>query len=215
MVERLAAKLQQDATDVEGWLRMFRSYQVLGETDKLRAAVSDARRAVQDDPDKLRRLDDGVKQLGIAGRPCRFNAPVIRSRRQLPPPRAAAPISVDLRWFETASRVAPRFRFIYHAELAAFRCCGKPDIVNRLMACGRPAGLSWMTARLVVKCRAARPLGVGRNTGSNGGSRPMGLGRERNGVLRVVRAGCAGVLALALAQCASPTSSARSIRNTA
>jgi len=61
MVERLSARLQHDGSDVEGWLRLVRSYMVLGEADKARAAVADARRALADDAGKLRRLDELVK----------------------------------------------------------------------------------------------------------------------------------------------------------
>jgi cytochrome c-type biogenesis protein CcmH len=61
MVERLSVRLQHDGSDVEGWLRLVRSYMVLGEADKARAAVADARRALAADAGKLRQLDDLVK----------------------------------------------------------------------------------------------------------------------------------------------------------
>jgi cytochrome c-type biogenesis protein CcmH len=61
MVERLSERLHRDGSDVEGWLRLVRSYMVLGEADKARAAVADARRALAGDPNKLRRLDDLAK----------------------------------------------------------------------------------------------------------------------------------------------------------
>jgi cytochrome c-type biogenesis protein CcmH len=67
MVERLSERLHRDGSDVEGWLRLVRSYMVLGEADKARAAVADARRALAGDPNKLRRLDDLVKGLGLEG----------------------------------------------------------------------------------------------------------------------------------------------------
>jgi cytochrome c-type biogenesis protein CcmH len=67
MVARLAARLAENDSDVEAWLRLVRSYLVLGETDKARAAATDARRALADDGDKLRRLDSGVKALGVEG----------------------------------------------------------------------------------------------------------------------------------------------------
>jgi cytochrome c-type biogenesis protein CcmH len=67
MVERLAARLQQDGSDVDGWIRLVRSYMVLGESDKARATLTDARRALKDQPEKLRRFDDGAKSLGIDG----------------------------------------------------------------------------------------------------------------------------------------------------
>jgi len=67
MVARLAERLGRDGSDIEGWLRLVRSYMVLGDTDKARAAVGDARRALASDPGKLRQLDDFVKGLGLDG----------------------------------------------------------------------------------------------------------------------------------------------------
>jgi cytochrome c-type biogenesis protein CcmH len=68
MVERLSERLhQEDGSDVEGWMRLVRSYLVLGEPDKARAAAFDARRALASDPAKLRRLNDLVRGLGIEG----------------------------------------------------------------------------------------------------------------------------------------------------
>lgn len=67
MVERLSERLHRDGADVEGWLRLVRSYMVLGQPDKARAAVVDARRALAGDASKLRRLDDLLKGLGLEG----------------------------------------------------------------------------------------------------------------------------------------------------
>jgi cytochrome c-type biogenesis protein CcmH len=67
MVERLADRLTRDGSDVEGWLRLVRSYMVLGERDKARAAAGNARRALAADPGKLQRVDDLVKGLGLEG----------------------------------------------------------------------------------------------------------------------------------------------------
>jgi cytochrome c-type biogenesis protein CcmH len=67
MVERLATRLHEDGSDVEGWLRLVRAYMVLGERDHARAAVTDAHRALVNEPDKIRRLDEGVKGLGLNG----------------------------------------------------------------------------------------------------------------------------------------------------
>jgi cytochrome c-type biogenesis protein CcmH len=67
MVERLATRLHEDGSDVDGWLRLLRSYMVLGEAEKARAAAADARSALKNDPDKLRRLDEGAKSLGVGG----------------------------------------------------------------------------------------------------------------------------------------------------
>jgi cytochrome c-type biogenesis protein CcmH len=65
MVARLAERLKNDGGDLEGWMRLVRAYAVLGERDKARSAASDARRAVGHDGDKLRRLDELVKGLGL------------------------------------------------------------------------------------------------------------------------------------------------------
>jgi cytochrome c-type biogenesis protein CcmH len=67
MVERLAARLKSDGADVDGWLRLMRAYMVLGERDKARSAAADARRALAGAPDKLRRIDQAAKGLGLDG----------------------------------------------------------------------------------------------------------------------------------------------------
>jgi cytochrome c-type biogenesis protein CcmH len=63
MVEGLAARLKKDSTDVDGWVRLVRSYKVLGEGDKAQAALNDAQRAVANDPEKLERLNAAIKDL--------------------------------------------------------------------------------------------------------------------------------------------------------
>jgi cytochrome c-type biogenesis protein CcmH len=67
MVARLAERLKVEGSDVEGWLRLLRSYMVLGERDKARAAAADARRALASEPDKLRRVNELIKGLGLEG----------------------------------------------------------------------------------------------------------------------------------------------------
>jgi cytochrome c-type biogenesis protein CcmH len=67
MVDRLATRLHQNGDDVEGWLRLVRAYMVLGDADKAKAASSDARQAVAKDPERLRELNDGLKNLGLGG----------------------------------------------------------------------------------------------------------------------------------------------------
>ena len=67
MVARLADKLKQDGSDIDGWERLLRAYMVLGERDKAHDAAADARKALSQDPDKLRRLDELIKSLGVAG----------------------------------------------------------------------------------------------------------------------------------------------------
>jgi cytochrome c-type biogenesis protein CcmH len=65
MVERLAERLTRDGSDADGWLRLVGSYATLGERDKALHAAGDARRAMAPDADKLRRLDELVKGLGL------------------------------------------------------------------------------------------------------------------------------------------------------
>jgi cytochrome c-type biogenesis protein CcmH len=67
MVDRLAARLKQNGDDVEGWLRLARAYMVLKEPDNARAARDDARRALAAKEADLRKLNDGLKALGIDG----------------------------------------------------------------------------------------------------------------------------------------------------
>jgi type VI protein secretion system component VasK len=42
MVERLAMRLREDGSDVEGWLRPLRAYMVMGERDKKKTAATEA-----------------------------------------------------------------------------------------------------------------------------------------------------------------------------
>ncbi len=67
MVERLAERLHREGSDVEGWLRLVRSYMVLGDRDKARCAADEARRALASEPDKVRRVDELAKGLGLEG----------------------------------------------------------------------------------------------------------------------------------------------------
>jgi cytochrome c-type biogenesis protein CcmH len=67
MVTRLAERLQRDGSDIEGWQRLVRSYMVLGDRDKALAAVGDARRALASEPEKLRKIEELVKGLGLEG----------------------------------------------------------------------------------------------------------------------------------------------------
>ncbi|CCD89202.1 Cytochrome c-type biogenesis protein cycH [Bradyrhizobium sp. ORS 285] len=66
MVDRLATRLKQNGDDVEGWLRLVRAYVVMGDLDKAKSALSDARQAVKD-AERLRQLNEGVKTFGLDG----------------------------------------------------------------------------------------------------------------------------------------------------
>jgi cytochrome c-type biogenesis protein CcmH len=67
MVDRLASRLKQNGDDVEGWLRLVRAYMVMGDRDKARSAQADARQAVANDAERLRQLNEGLKNLGLDG----------------------------------------------------------------------------------------------------------------------------------------------------
>jgi cytochrome c-type biogenesis protein CcmH len=67
MVDRLAVRLHEDGSDIEGWLRLLRAYMVLGERDKAKAAAGEARSALAREPEKLRLLDQGIRELGVGG----------------------------------------------------------------------------------------------------------------------------------------------------
>jgi cytochrome c-type biogenesis protein CcmH len=67
MVERLAIRLKQNGDDVEGWLRLVRAYMVMGDQDKAKSALTDARQAVANDAERLRQLNEGLKSLGLDG----------------------------------------------------------------------------------------------------------------------------------------------------
>jgi cytochrome c-type biogenesis protein CcmH len=67
MVERLATRLKTNGDDVEGWLKLVRAYLVLGDQDKVKRALSDARQAVSGDAERLKQLNDGLKNLGLDG----------------------------------------------------------------------------------------------------------------------------------------------------
>lgn len=66
MVERLAVRLRENGSDVEGWLRLLRAYMVMGEHDKAKTAASEARGALVGEPEKLKALDEGIRDLHVA-----------------------------------------------------------------------------------------------------------------------------------------------------
>jgi cytochrome c-type biogenesis protein CcmH len=67
MVERLATRLKQNGDDVDGWLRLVRAYLVMGDRDKARSALADARQAVAGNAERLKQLNEGLKNLGLDG----------------------------------------------------------------------------------------------------------------------------------------------------
>ncbi len=61
MVGGLAARLKENPNDPQGWQRLVRAYGVLGEKDKQRAALAEARRALKNDPAALAKVEAEAK----------------------------------------------------------------------------------------------------------------------------------------------------------
>lgn len=66
MVSRLAERLEQDGSDLAGWLRLARSYVVLKRTDEARAALDKAESNFSGDEKSLSQIAEARKQLGLA-----------------------------------------------------------------------------------------------------------------------------------------------------
>ena len=67
MVARLAQRMAENGSDVDGWLRLIKAYSVLGERDKALAAAANARNALAGNSDNLRRIGELTKELGLEG----------------------------------------------------------------------------------------------------------------------------------------------------
>ena len=66
MVAGLAAKLEENPGNFEGWMRLIRSYGVLGETDKAKAALEKALTQFANAPFPKRQLQALAGELGLA-----------------------------------------------------------------------------------------------------------------------------------------------------
>ena len=65
MVAMLAARLKADPHDALGWVRLMRAYSVLGETDKAKQALIDARKAFPDNQDAQTAFTTAAKALKL------------------------------------------------------------------------------------------------------------------------------------------------------
>ena len=65
MVAMLAARLKADPNDAVGWVRLMRAYTVLGETEKARRALVDARKAFADNKDAQTAFTTAAKALKL------------------------------------------------------------------------------------------------------------------------------------------------------
>ncbi|MGF7160192.1 cytochrome c-type biogenesis protein CcmH [Rhodoligotrophos appendicifer] len=67
MVDGLAARLEQDGNDLEGWLRLARARVVLGEAEAAKAALNAAAGRFKDDQAAMARIAEARKALGVEG----------------------------------------------------------------------------------------------------------------------------------------------------
>jgi len=65
MVERLAERLKENKSDLEGWVRLIRSYAVLKENDKATAAAATARQTFASDAKALQQIDAVMTEAGL------------------------------------------------------------------------------------------------------------------------------------------------------
>ncbi len=65
MVSRLANRLASNGGSVDEWSRLIRAYTVLHESDKAKAALADARKALAPDSDAVASLDALARDLGL------------------------------------------------------------------------------------------------------------------------------------------------------
>jgi cytochrome c-type biogenesis protein CcmH len=66
MVARLAARLEADPQDLEGWLMLARSYQVLGQPEQAQAAIARADAVFAKAPFVRRQIAEAARELGLA-----------------------------------------------------------------------------------------------------------------------------------------------------
>jgi cytochrome c-type biogenesis protein CcmH len=65
MVDRLASRLSQSPHDVDGWIRLMRSRQVLGEAGAAQETLRSALDVFKDSPDEQARISTAARELGL------------------------------------------------------------------------------------------------------------------------------------------------------
>jgi cytochrome c-type biogenesis protein CcmH len=66
MVDRLAERLSQSPRDVDGWIRLMRSRQVLGEADAAGETLRMALDVFKDAPQEQDRISAAARELGLS-----------------------------------------------------------------------------------------------------------------------------------------------------
>jgi cytochrome c-type biogenesis protein CcmH len=65
MVKRLATRLEQDGSDLEGWFKLIKSYMVLKRRDDALSAVKQARKQFKSNAEALEQIDTTARSLGL------------------------------------------------------------------------------------------------------------------------------------------------------
>ena len=115
MVERLAARLEDDPDDLEGWMMLARSYTVLGEPEKARDAIANAVRLAPDNSDVLALQARAIRE---ANGGADNDETVAILRRVL----ALAPDHMEALWF------------VGNAEAAAGNKAAARELLERMLA---------------------------------------------------------------------------------
>ncbi|MGP0106396.1 c-type cytochrome biogenesis protein CcmI [Rhodoblastus sp.] len=104
MVSRLATRIEQKGGNAEEWLELIRSYAVLQEWDKAKAALASARKALGGDAKAVASLDAITKEFRLD-----TSAPAAASEASAPPaePVTAAPPAAEAGGPPNASLVGP------------------------------------------------------------------------------------------------------------
>jgi cytochrome c-type biogenesis protein CcmH len=66
MVEGLANRLEQSPRDADGWIKLIRSWSVLGETEKAKQALERSLKVFADEAAERDRITGAVQQLGLS-----------------------------------------------------------------------------------------------------------------------------------------------------
>jgi cytochrome c-type biogenesis protein CcmH len=65
MLDRLASRLDQSPRDIEGWIRLMRSRQLLGQAEAAEQTVRLALQAFKDAPQEQERISSAARELGL------------------------------------------------------------------------------------------------------------------------------------------------------
>ena len=91
MVDGLAARLQQDGSDPDGWVRLVRSYKVLGDRIKHRRQSAMRSARWQTTPKSAKQLDVALKELEGSAVVAPVNPPIQQANPPAAPPQHEGP----------------------------------------------------------------------------------------------------------------------------